>query len=106
MIRRVLVDHARARRNRKRGCDWRNVDIAEAEFLTGNHSRDRIAIDDALRALESVNRRKSQVVELRFFGGLTVEETAEVLNVSSDTVLNDWRLAKSWLLRELTRASS
>ena len=105
MMRRVLVDHARARRNLKRGGDWHQVNIAEAEFLTGNQATNLIAIDDALRTLERVDQRKSQVVELRFFGGLTVEETAEVLNVSTDTVLDDWRLAKSWLSRELTRGS-
>src|SRR2546425_198472 len=101
MMRRILVDHARARRNLKRGGEWKQITLAEAEFLSGKPPTDLVAINDALLALELVDRRKSQVVELRFFGGLTVEETAEVLKVSSDTVLNDWRLAKSWLLREL-----
>src|SRR5207253_117919 len=101
MMRRVLVDHARARRNLKRGGEWREVTLSDAEFLPGKASGDILAIDDALRALERVDRRKSQVVELRFFGGLSVEETAEALKVSSDTVLNDWRFAKAWLLREL-----
>jgi len=101
MMRRILVDHARARRNLKRGGEWKQMTLAEAEFLSAKLPTDLVAIDDALRALEQVDRRKSQVVELRFFGGMTVEETAEVLKVSSDTVLNDWRLAKSWLLREL-----
>jgi RNA polymerase sigma-70 factor (ECF subfamily) len=103
MMRRVLVDHARARRNLKRGGEWKQVSLKEAALLAGKLPTDLIAIDDALRALEQKDPRKSQVVELRFFGGLTVDEAAEVLKVSSDTVLDDWRLAKSWLLRELTR---
>jgi RNA polymerase sigma-70 factor (ECF subfamily) len=106
MMRRILVDHARAQRNLKRGGDWKQVDLAEAEFVPGNRPADILKIDEALRALEHLDRRKSQVIELRFFGGLTVEETAEVLKVSSNTVLNDWRLAKSWLLRELSRKGS
>jgi RNA polymerase sigma factor (sigma-70 family) len=81
------------------------VDLTEAEFVPGNRPVDIIKIHDALRALERLDPRKSQVIELRFFGGLTVEETAEVLKVSSDTVLNHWRLAKSWLWRELSRTS-
>lgn len=103
MMRRILVDHARVRHNLKRGGEWKRVTLSKAEFLPGKLPTDIIAIDNALQALERVDRRKSQVVELRFFGGLTVEETAEVLKVSSDTVLNDWRFAKSWLLRELDR---
>jgi RNA polymerase sigma factor (TIGR02999 family) len=106
MMRRILVDHARARHNLKRGGEWKRVTLSEAEFLPGKLPTDIIAIDNALQALERVDRRKSQVVELRFFGGLTVEETAEVLKLSSDTVLNDWRFAKSWLLRELARNCS
>jgi RNA polymerase sigma factor (TIGR02999 family) len=105
MMRRILVDHARAHNNLKRGGDWKQVDLTEAEFVPGNRPADIIRIDDALQALESLDRRKSQVIELRFFGGLTVEETAEVLRISSDTVLSDWRLAKSWLLRELSRGN-
>ena len=106
MMRRILVDHARARHNLKRGGEWRQMSLAEAEFLTGNAQADVLGIDEALQALERVNARKSQVVELRFFAGLTVEETAEVLKVSTDTVLNDWRFAKAWLLRELEQGKN
>jgi RNA polymerase sigma factor (TIGR02999 family) len=104
IMRRVLVDHARARQNLKRGGDWRRVTLSDVELLADQQA-DIIAIDDALRALAGHDSRKSQVVELRFFGGLTVEETAQVLNISTDTVLNDWRFAKSWLFRELTRGT-
>src|SRR5262245_42181877 len=101
MMRRILVDHARARRNLKRGGEWKQITLSEAEFLPALVSTDLVAIDDALRGLHDQDERKSRIVELRFFGGLTVEETAEVLKISTDTVLNDWRFAKSWLLREL-----
>lgn len=103
IMRRILVDHARGRHNLKRGGAWKQVTLADAEFLAGNAPTDLVAIDDALQALEHFDRRKSQVVQLRFFGGLTIEETAEVLKVSSDTVLTDWRFAKAWLLRELDK---
>ena len=106
MMRRILVDHARARHNLKRGGEWRQMSLAEAEFLPGNAQADVLGIDEALQALERVNTRKSQVVELRFFAGLTVEETAEVLKISTDTVLNDWRFAKAWLLRELEQGKN
>ena len=105
-MRRILVDHARARHNLKRGGEWRQMSLAEAEFLPGNAQADVLGIDEALQALERVNTRKSQVVELRFFAGLTVEETAEVLKISTDTVLNDWRFAKAWLLRELEQGKN
>jgi RNA polymerase sigma factor (TIGR02999 family) len=106
MMRRILVDHARARHNLKRGGEWIQMSLAEAEFLTGNAQADVLGIDEALQALERMNARKGQVVELRFFAGLTVEETAEVLKVSTDTVLNDWRFAKAWLLRELEQGKN
>lgn len=101
MMRRILVDHARRRNNGKRGGKWNQVTLTHAEFLKADLQTDLVAIDDALKALEQIDRRKSQVVELRFFAGLTVEEAAEALHVSPDTVLNDWRFAKAWLLREL-----
>jgi RNA polymerase sigma-70 factor, ECF subfamily len=101
MMRRILVDDARARRNLKRGGEWKQVSLAQAEFLSSKRSADLSAIDEALRKLEDIDPRKSRVVELRFFGGLTAEETAEVLKISPDTVLNDWRMSKAWLLREL-----
>ena len=101
MMRRILVDHARARRNLKRGGEWKQLSLSAVEFLPENRRTDLLDIDEALETLKRVDARKAKVVELRFFGGLTVEETAAVLDVSSDTVLNDWRFAKAWLLREL-----
>ena len=102
-MRRILVDHARARRNLKRGGEWKQLSLSAVEFLPENRRTDLLDIDEALATLKRVDARKAKVVELRFFGGLTVEETAAVLDVSSDTVLNDWRFAKAWLLRELER---
>jgi RNA polymerase sigma-70 factor (ECF subfamily) len=101
LMRRVLVDHARARGYRKRGGDARRVTLDDTLVTTLPPALDVVALDRALDALAAVDVRKSRVVELRFFGGLSVEETAEVLKVSGDTVKRDWRLAKLWLLREL-----
>jgi RNA polymerase sigma-70 factor (ECF subfamily) len=101
LMRRVLVDHARARGYRKRGGDRQRVTLHEAIAASTDPALDVIALDRALDALAAVDARKSRVIELRFFGGLSVEETAEVLHVSPDTVKRDWRLAKLWLLREL-----
>jgi len=101
LMRRVLVDHARARGYQKRGGGARSLPLDEAVTVAPETSRDVIAIDAALAALESVDARKSRVVELRFFGGLSVDETAAVLNVSPQTVMRDWRLAKAWPLREM-----
>src|SRR5262245_38240419 len=100
LMRRVLVDHARARGYQKRGGGVRTLPLDEAVTVAPEASHDVVAIDAALAALEAVDGRKSQVVELRFFGGLSVDETAAVLNVSPQTVMRDWRLAKAWLLRE------
>jgi RNA polymerase sigma-70 factor (ECF subfamily) len=100
-MRRILVDHAR-RRNVKRGADAEHVTLdAEAVFST-DRSDDFVCLDDALTALAELAPRKAQVVELRFFGGLTVDETAEVLHVSAITVMREWKTAKAWLYRELT----
>jgi RNA polymerase sigma factor (TIGR02999 family) len=101
LMRRILVDWARARQSQKRGDQPQRVTLDEALMLTRGRNEDLVALDEALKALTRVDPRKSQVVEMRFFGGLSVEETAEVLKVSLDTVLRDWRLAKLWLLREL-----
>lgn len=106
VMRRILVDFARSRRYLKRGGGARPVSLEEAPAFVAGPSRDFLALDEALNALAAVEPRKSRVVELRFFGGLTVEETAEVLQVSPDTVLRDWRLAKAWLRREMKKASS
>jgi RNA polymerase sigma factor (TIGR02999 family) len=104
VMRRILVDSARARGNDKRGGGVPKVSLDEAVVVSGQPGQDLVALSDALEALEAVHPRKSQVVELRFFGGLTLEETAEALHVSTDTVKRDWRFAKLWLLRELKTA--
>lgn len=100
-MRRILVDHARARHYQKRGGDAVRVTFDEALVVTNEPGQDFVALDDALDALATFDDRKSRVIELRFFGGLSVEETASVLKVSPDTVTRDWRLAKAWLLREM-----
>ena len=102
VMRRILVDAARARGYQKRGGGAETVSLDEALLVSGEPRQDLIALDDALNALAAFDLRKSQVVEMRFFGGLSVEETAEALHVSADTVMRDWRLAKVWLVRELT----
>jgi RNA polymerase sigma factor (TIGR02999 family) len=101
VMRRVLVDAARARRYQKRGGGALRVTLDEGMLVTGDQGHDLVALDAALDALATMDPRKSQVVDMRFFGGLTVEEIADVLKVSGDTVRRDWRLAKVWLLREL-----
>ena len=102
VMRRVLVDLARARGAAKRGGDVRRVSFDEALDLSVDQDADLVALDEALVALAALDDRKSQVVEMRFFGGLSVEETAEALGISVETVHRDWRFAKSWLLRELS----
>ena len=104
LMRRILVDHARTRRSLKRGGEGRLVSLDEEHLVGGQPQRDLVSLDEALDALAAVDPRKGRVVELRFFGGLSVEETAEVLTVSPQTVLRDWKLAKVWLLREMRRA--
>jgi RNA polymerase sigma-70 factor, ECF subfamily len=101
LMRQVLTDSARSKGYQKRRGGAPGVDLEEALLVSGEPSADLVALDDSLKALAAFDRRKSQVVELRFFGGLSVEETAEVLKVSRETVLRDWRLAKSWLRREM-----
>ena len=101
LMRRVLVDHARARGYQKRGGGAFKTTLDEALVVSEAPSVDVIALDRALEKLATVDARKSRVVEMRFFGGLSVEETAQVLHVSTDTIKRDWRLAKLWLLREL-----
>ena len=104
LMRRILVDHAR-RRNLKRGGGVQHVSL-EDTAVVGERDEDLVALDDALRALSNFDSRKAQVVELRFFGGLSVDETAEVLKVSSITVMRDWSTAKAWLYRELSGQKS
>ena len=101
LMRRILVEFARSRGRNKRGGDIRKVELDEAFVISPQRGADLVALDDALTALASMDERKAKVIELRFFGGLSVEETAEVLNVSPDTVMRDWRLAKVWLWREM-----
>jgi RNA polymerase sigma factor (TIGR02999 family) len=101
LMRRVLVDHARSRGFRKRGGGAQRVTLDEALIAPPEPALDLVALDRALEALAEADVRKSRVIELRFFGGLSVEETAEVLHVSPQTIKRDWRLAKLWLLREL-----
>lgn len=98
----ILTDFYRAKQYRKRGAGAERVSLDESAVLSREASRDLRAIDEALTRLAGVDQRKSQVVELRFFGGLSVKETAEVLKVSSDTVMRDWKLARAWLLSELS----
>jgi RNA polymerase sigma-70 factor, ECF subfamily len=100
VMRRILVDHARARHYEKRGGHAQTVTFDEG-LVVCEPRQDFVALDDALQALQAIDERKSRVIELRFFGGLSVQETAAVLKVSGDTVMRDWRLAKIWLRREM-----
>ncbi len=101
VMRRLLVDRARARLAQKRGGGDARITFDEALAVTDEPSHDFVLLDEALDALSRFDERKSRVIEMRFFGGLTVEETASLLNVSPDTVHRDWRLAKVWLQREM-----
>ena len=103
IMRHVLVDHARARQAAKRGGAAEAAPLEEAWVASPEPDTDIVAIDEALGALAKLYPRKARVIELRFFGGLSVEETAAVLEVSQDTVMRDWRLARAWLARELRR---
>jgi RNA polymerase sigma factor (TIGR02999 family) len=103
LMRRILVDFARARRYQKRGGGAIRVTLVDDLELPEEPGRDLVSLDDALEALAEHDERKSHVIEMRFFGGLTVEETAEALHVSPETVKRDWKLAKAWLLRELRK---
>jgi RNA polymerase sigma-70 factor (ECF subfamily) len=102
-MRHILVDYARSRHAAKRGGEIKLVSLVDAAVVSEERTAELVALDDALESLAGVDRRKCQVVELRYFGGLSVEETAEVLKVSPETVSRDWRLARTWLLRELSR---
>jgi len=105
MMRRILVEFARNRQRQKRGGGAVHVSLDDAQELPHSKDRDVVGLSDALSALATFDARMSQVVELRFFGGLSIEQTADVLNVSSETVMRDWKTAKAWLLREIRRAS-
>ncbi len=100
-MRHILVDYARSRQSAKRGGGVRPVSLDQAMFATDERAAEVVAVDEALTELATLHSRQSRVVEYRFFGGLTVEETAEVLQVSPETVMRDWRMAKAWLHRAL-----
>jgi len=104
IMRQILVDYARSKYAQKRGGDCRQVPLDEASMISARPDTHLVELDDALTALARVDPRKARVVELRFFGGLSLEETAEVLKVSADTVWRDWDLAKGWLYREMKRS--
>lgn len=101
LMRRILVDFARSKQYQKRGGGAVNVSFDPDIAPSAHPDRDLVALDDALEALARVDERKSRVIEMRFFGGLSVKETAEALHVSPETVMRDWKMAKAWLLREL-----
>ena len=101
-MRRILLDRARRRAAGKRGGGALRLDLTKSLDVAQAKARELVALDDALNALAELDPRKSRIVELRFFGGLSVQETAEVVKVSSDTVMRDWKLARAWLLTELT----
>ncbi len=103
MMRRILTDFARSQGYEKRGGGARRVPLDEAFTVSAESTVDLVALEQALTRLEESDARKSKVVELRFFGGMTVEETAEVLQISSETVMRDWSMARAWLQRELDR---
>jgi RNA polymerase sigma-70 factor, ECF subfamily len=105
LMRRILVEHAR-KKNLKRGAGVQHVSLEDAAGLGARRSSDLVALDDAMNALARLDSRKVQVVELRFFGGLSVEETAELLKISAVTVMRDWSTAKAWLYRELQCGAS
>jgi RNA polymerase sigma-70 factor, ECF subfamily len=102
LMRRILIDFARSRGYQKRGGGVLPLSLDEAPSIGNAPDRNLVALDDALKQLALIDERKSKVVELRFFGGLSIKETAEVLSISIETVVRDWRLAKIWLLRELS----
>ena len=106
LIRQILVDRARRRGYQKRGGGRKHVELEESAVVDPSRDGELLALDEALAALTEFDERKSQVVELRFFGGLTLEEAAAVLEVSPDTVRRDWRLAKSWLRKYLSEESA
>jgi RNA polymerase sigma factor (TIGR02999 family) len=103
LMRRILVDFARSRQYHKQGAGWQQVTLDERLGVRTRLDSDMVALDDALQELAKLDPRKARVVELRFFGGLSLEETSEALQVSTDTVGRDWRAAKAWLMRELKR---
>jgi RNA polymerase sigma factor (TIGR02999 family) len=100
-MRHILVDYARARQTARRGGAARPISLEEAALVTAERAAELVAFDEALKELEKLSKRQSRVVELRYFGGLSVDETATVLSVSPETVMRDWSMAKTWLHRAL-----
>jgi RNA polymerase sigma factor (TIGR02999 family) len=105
LMRRILVDFARSRNYQKRGGHFPHIELEEAVTVSAVVGSELLAVDEALKQLAKLDQRKSEVVELRFFGGLTVEEVAAALGVSPETVMRDWKLSKAWLLRELSHGA-
>ncbi len=103
-MRHILVDHARSRQSEKRGGAVQKISLDDAPVISTERAAEIVALDDALKNLFRADKRKGRVVELRYFGGLSIDETAEVLKISPETVLRDWRFAKTWLLRELSNS--
>jgi len=104
LMRRILVDFARSRNYEKRGGGLRQIELNEVADLSIRRDTDFVMLDDSLKSLAEIDQRKSQIVEMRFFGGLSVEEVAEVLDVSPRTVMREWGLARAWLFREMNRS--
>jgi len=102
-MRRILIERARSRRSDKRGSNAQRVSLEDVADVADERAVDLVALDDALTSLAAIDARKAQLVELRYFGGLTIEETAEVLGVSTPTVERDWRMARIWLHREISK---
>lgn len=100
-MRQILVDYARSKQSQKRGGWQQRVTLAEDVAISNNNSSEIVALDEALKKLESIDKRRSRVVEMKFFAGLKMEEIAEVLKISSETVKRDWQFTRTWLLREL-----
>lgn len=105
-MRRILIERARSRHSRKRGNGAQRISLSEAADVPTKQAADLVALDQALKDLEGIDSRKSQVVELKYFGGLTTEEISEALGVSTPTVERDWRMAKIWLYREISRTAT
>jgi RNA polymerase sigma-70 factor, ECF subfamily len=106
MMRRILVDHAKSKHREKRGGDAARLSLDEALNLSRERAADLLALDDALDELTRVDERKGRVVELRYFGGFSVEETARILEVSPETVMRDWKVAKAWLYQQIRREAA
>ncbi len=102
VMRRILVDHARTKKRHKRGGQWQRIPLADEMRVSNRNDEDVLAIEEALEKLSQVDPRQAEIVELRFFGGLTVQEVAEVLSVSKRTIEAEWTMARAWLRRELS----